>query len=134
VASEPDLKDGYRLPFPRGGLLDRRDAAWLPDGSALLVVAGQTPKTTVNPEGVKRPTRQGVFRWTEAGGFQPLYQPPGDDADVASLAISATGQAVVEVIRAAGTQEASQLYLFDPSTGQIGEQLTHEDSNTAPDW
>jgi hypothetical protein len=116
------------------GLLDRDDAAWLPDGSGLLLVAAQTKKTVVNAEGYGRRYRVGVHRWSEGTGFARLYESATDDTDIGSLAVSSSGEVVVEVIRTVDGKDSSQIHLFDARTGTIGDALTRGDSNGQPDW
>jgi hypothetical protein len=109
-------------------------AAWLPDGSGFLFVAqGKTKKVTIGPNRL-RFYRQGIYRWTESAGVKLLYEPPEDGLDIQSLAISASGQAVVEVIRPTEVDDNSQLHLFDIQTGTLGEQLTTSGDNKLPSW
>ena len=123
-----------QLTTPHVGLPGLADAAWLPDGASLVVIAGQTKKTIVNPEGPERPHRMGVQVWKELTGYQLLYEPQDDATDILGLAISAAGDAVVEVSRTVGDRENTQLYLFDLKAGKLGDQLTQDEENGAPAW
>ena len=63
-----------------------------------------------------------------------LYEPPDDLSDVMSLAVIPSGEVVVEVRQTVGKQESSQLFLFDPNIGTLGEQLTKDGDNGLPAW
>ena len=105
-------------------------AAWLPDGSTLVIAAGQTEKPrSTTPGDIRQRYRGGVHTWTEAGGFQKLYEPT-DDSDVVALTVSPAGDVVVEV--QSGEPVVSQLHLFDLAARKLGEQLTRDGSNAAP--
>jgi hypothetical protein len=129
-ASPRDLRSLPDVPGTPTGL----DAAWLPDGSGLLLVTGETKKTKINPEGPERPNRQGLYLWTETGGYERLYEPDNDENDIVSMDVSGSGQVVVAVAQTVGGREASQLFLFDLKTRKLTEQLTRTGDNSSPDW
>jgi hypothetical protein len=115
-----------------GHFSPKDSAAWLPDGSGLLfVAAGKTRKMAIGPTKL-RYNRQGIYRWTESDGVHLVYEPAEDGLDPESVAISADGQVVVEIIRLTETGDNSQLHLFDLQTGTLGAQLTNGDDNEAP--
>jgi hypothetical protein len=131
TATEPP-REIRVYPIGTAGLFDPTDGAWLPDGSGFLLVAGQTKKSLVNPEGDERRYRMGIHLVSDDLHIRRLYEPEDDQTDVVSLDISKTGDVVVEVRKTIGTQESSQLFRFDPQTGTVGEQLTVDGDNGAP--
>ena len=105
------------------------DAAWLPDGTLLLVASGATKKAVANYKGPVRSYRQGVYQWTESGEPKLIYEPPTDDSDVARIAVARTGQVVLEIVRNTGTGgDSSHLFSFYSKSGTL-EQLTTSGNN-----
>ena len=124
-----------RIPIPKiGEYFDPIHAAYLPDGSILIVAAGNVRKVRPNPEGLARRYRQGIYLWSEAAGTRALFEPPTDDVDIADIAVTGSGKVIVQQIRNGEAREESQLFLFDPGTGQLGEQLTRAEDNIRPRW
>jgi hypothetical protein len=112
---------------------DPQEAAWLPDGSGVLIVgSGPTKKAAPDPSGQK--FRWGVHRWTEGADVKLLYEPETDDRDITDIAVSKAGDVIVVVTSRVPGNETSQLYLFDLQTGKLGEQLTNAGDNVTPAW
>jgi hypothetical protein len=131
LSPEGEAKELRKLPSEAPFIVS---AAWMPDGSALLMAAGNKTRTKSNPEGDKRDFHLGIYRWTDSTGYQPVYVPESEEEDVLAIALSKSGEAVVEIARIAGERETSQLHLFDLQTGKLGDQLTPGEESGAPAW
>jgi hypothetical protein len=121
--------------FTGTGTLNPVDAAWLPDGSGVLLVAqADVTKTTKNSEFPVRYFRQGLYLWKTSGETKPLYEPESDLVDVAAVTVTPSGQAVVEIVRHMGGPANSHLHLFDVAGAKLGDQLTRDGDNVEPRW
>jgi hypothetical protein len=104
---------------------------WLPGSSTLIFIAQGDKIRASTPY---RNRRSAIYTWTESGGVKLLFEPSDEVSDPASIAVSKTGKAVIEMAHQEPPGESNDLYEFDTATGTLGARLTTSGTSNTPRW